>query len=596
MSYLERLFAAQHDPRLPDDESRDVNREVMHTFLSGLAGSDLVPQDEVLDWVARVQQQDAAFTKAVSLQSHWVPKAEVERAGGRKALLYINELGVVGPGMPERWAEKPQGGGLEFLRYLANNLDVHGAIVFTRQHQVGSFARPYREDDNNPLGYRWVRRDGERLTKDDVKETVRLDQILQNSGTEFDPVARRYQYRRKTFQGFLAALVADTLTADACPIEVERSVRGEVLGWYNVPFDTIRLAHEDGYEGDDRIIALQLAPTERLPIIGFEPTELIYEVRNPRSALEYHDYGQAELEHFVRAATSYLNTFTFNAANLDRNSIPRGFLTVFGDYGPRQLTAFKSQWNSLVRGAAKRWSLPVLVSRNRQEGGAQWTAVDTSTTEMFMTKWLVFLVSLLCALFGMDPVEVNMEAFTSKVSSLSGKDTAEKLQSSKDRGFIPLMIWLESLLNEHLIGRITRKYRLTWVGLFPADEDRKFERQKLACTVDEFRAIDGEERHPDPDIGKAPVNSALLSIYTQKVLAAQQGVGPGTGDDDGEAFGLPPSERPLLPRSGAPSPRGRTVDRVGSGAETNNAATPMAKGRLVVEIRELHDEDLHGHA
>jgi len=62
---------------------------------------------------------------------------------------------------------------------------------------------------------------------------------------------------------------------------------------------------------------------------------------------------------------------------------------------------------------------------------------------MFMAKWLVFIASIVCAMGGCAPDELNLESFTSKTSSLSGTSTAEKLQSSRDRSFIPQMQWLE---------------------------------------------------------------------------------------------------------------------------------------------------------
>jgi hypothetical protein len=235
---------------------------------------------------------------------------------------------------------------------------------------------------------------------------------------------------------------------------------------------------------------------------------------------------------------------------------------------------------------------------------------------------LIFLASVLCALYGMDPVELNLEAFSSKVSSLSGKDTAEKLQSSKDRGFIPLMHWLENFINEHLIRNFTQRYQLTWVGLFPADEDRKAARQDKVLIVDEMRAIDGEEPHRDPDIGAAPVNPTLMSLHVMKVQQRLQqeqmaaaGGAPGGGDDDAH-FGLPGSEQPLLPSGlragtrptpGVPPAGGQTARPPASAAtnvgergaqrhERGPGASAMAKAaavpKLRVEIRELQPGDV----
>jgi hypothetical protein len=588
-----------------DDERRDATRQLVSLIQTGLGRSDYATSDEsrsFLDfWSSRPTVHEGGFTKAVTLHSVAAPLADTHR-GGHQSVLYVNQLGVLGLGQTERYAEKPMGGGFEFLRYMMDHLDVGNMIRLCRQRQVGSFIRPYREDDNNPLGYRWVRRDGERLTPADEKTVRRLDDVLQSCGTELDPVRRGWLMRRRALSGFVNTLIADTLTADACPIEVVTGTNGRPAGWYNIPFDTVRLAHEDGYEGDDRIVAVQLQPNERIPFLGFEASEMVYEVRNPRSLLEYHDYGQSELEHCIRAATAYLNTCTFNSAAVDRNSIPRGFLTLYGKFDLQQQQAFKQQWNELMRGATKRWHMPVMVAESKQEGGAAWTAVDSVNQEMFMIKWVILQIALLCSAFGIDPTELNMESFSSKVSSLSGSDTSEKLQSSRDRGLIPLMIWLENLLNEQIIRRLNPKYRITWVGLFPDDEVRKHERQKLVCTVNELRAIDGEEEHKDPTIGDAPVNVSLMGLYQQRLAMQQQdaaGFG-GDGSEDGGAYGLPDSERPYglpSPQADAPAMRPGAPGAAAARAVSNqpekpgSAAAPppfgKSRGRLVVTIREL---------
>jgi len=52
--------------------------------------------------------------------------------------------------------------------------------------------------------------------------------------------------------------VWDTLSADACPIEMVQTANGQLSGYYNLDFETIRLTIESGYEGDDEIRAVQL--------------------------------------------------------------------------------------------------------------------------------------------------------------------------------------------------------------------------------------------------------------------------------------------------------------------------------------------------
>lgn len=564
-----------------------MNAQLVNSFMRGLSSSDLIPADEVRHWMTELRQDQESFQKAITLQTYSRELAELHSGPGKlRSILYVNELGVVGRGA-EPWMEKPGNAtGFDFLSYMHEALDVHQAIVQTRVHQVVPFLRPYDENDDTPTGYRWVRRDGEKLTPQDRKEVARLDRILGSCGNVLDPAERQWDWRRRSFTAWGAAKIADSLVYDSCPDELALGNDGRLLGWRNIDPRSFRLAYQDGYQGDDSIVGIQMRPEDRQAWTGYTKDDLVFEVRNPRSSIHYGDYGRAELESLIRVGTAYVNSFAFNSANQDRNSMPRGFLTLYGRFDKRALNSFRTQWNDLLRGAAKRWSLPVLVSENRQEGGATYTPVDVSTTEMYLTKWMIFLISVACALHGMDPVEINMEAFTAKQSSLSGKDTAEKLQSSHDRGLIPLMLWFGNVLNEQFVARLTTKYRLTWCGLFPADEERLHEIRKLVCTVDEGRAIIGDDPHENPMLGGAPLNPSLMSLYVmeqqQKMMQQQQ---PGPGMQGGPDSGGGHLQDYYSTDAGEDG--GFGGGQAPSGGNAAMGAGPIAKSQLVVSIREV---------
>lgn len=612
MSYWEQLLTTHGRPDVPGDERRDVNQLLLKALWSGLDRRDFVDPEQIRAGINWINAQDAAVTKAVVLNparyqyAHPYP----ERREGHKSVLQVNDLAIMGPTGGHGWAEKPSmQSGFEFLRYFVESVDLLQAIILTLQRKAMRHFHRFDDHDGNPHGYTWARRDGEKLTKADKKEIEYFDQVLQNSGTEFDPVLRRWTYHRRTYAEFMQALVYDSLSADAGPIEIEPKVARSagIAGWYNLPYDTIRLAYEEGYRGNDAIVAVQVSLDEQAAILGYEADEILYEVRNPRSNALYCGYGQSENEVLVKAITSYLNTCTFNAAALDRNSIPRGFLTLFGDYQQGELDAFKANWNAMVRGAARRFALPVLVSKKKGEGGAQYTPVDAAGTEMFMTKWLSFLGSMGCAAHGITPDEINLESFSSKTSSLSGDGTGERLAASHDRSLIPILAFCKRVTNS-LVARFTEKYVITYVGLYPEDEQRKLERQKLALTVNEMRSLDAADPHPDPTIGEAPVNPTLMSLYMASKGIAQPGAegegGDPTGDggeedDDPYSSALPDSEAPLrYARGGAQRPAGQRPSGSGAPRPGGSASRPaFAKGgpdapRLIVEIRELPEE--HG--
>jgi len=202
-----------------------------------------------------------------------------------------------------------------------------------------------------------------------------------------------------------------------------RTAARKLSGWHSVPFDTVRLCAESGYDGRDEICAVQVY--DAVPRVAYTYQDILYEVRNPRSDLGAGGYGYSESESVVRAITAYVNAVTFNAAGIDRNAIPRGLITLFGKYDSDQLEAFKRQMKAMLTGASQRHTVPIIAAEEKGSGAA-WTPMDTFD-EMFFVRWMTFIISMICARFGIDPNEVNSDSFSVKGAQIGGeKKTPEQ--------------------------------------------------------------------------------------------------------------------------------------------------------------------------
>lgn len=512
MALIDRLIVDSINPLVPITEKRDINQELLTTFVHGMTAPDL---GFVQEAVHEVLYDSTMLQKAMRLEGYSYAGGSVKR-GGHTSILQVNEFGVVQGGGLSRWVERPSSGGFAFLRDVVHSVDIIKAIILTYQRKVSGFCQPASKE--NPLGFTWDRKDGEKITKQDKKEIQRLEDMLMNSGDEQDPRVRK-RMRRNDLTGFVTRLVWDSLAFDACPIETEMTTGGKLSGWYNIPAETIRLCTEEGYEGDDEITAVQIL--EGVPRVAYTYSDIIYEIRNPRTDLWVNGYGFAESEMIVRVLTAYLNSFNYNAAGLDRNAIPRGLLTLFGEYDMPELLAFKSQLRSMLHGASNRWVLPVLASRSK-EGGAAYVPIDTNYNEMYFAKWTTLLVSICCAVFTIDPQEIHFDSFSGHASSpLSGQDTAEKLSHSRNKGLIPLLQFLSRILNQWLIPLMTKKYILRFTGLIEKDPTQEHELFKLGAKIREVREMNGQEPWGDEMMDEAPANPALMSLYIQKLQQQQ---------------------------------------------------------------------------
>jgi hypothetical protein len=332
-----------------------------------------------------------------------------------------------------------------------------------------------------------------------------------NCGWEFKP-RRRKALKRDSFATFMAKVARDTLTLDSVGIETEWK-RDKALGmdgFYAVDGGSIRLCTEQGYEGDDEIFALQVVQGRISCAYGYD--DLIYEPRNPRTDVRVCGYGLSETELLIRVVTGFLNAMTLNIKGFDSNAIPKGMLHLTGNYAENDINAFKRYWNSMVKGVNNAWSLPVMVSKD-QESKASFEKFGVEFDEMYFAKWMTFLTSIICAIYGMSPSEINFDSFTGgSTSALSGSDTAEKLAASKDSGLRPVLSYFENLMTDYVVGDFSDKYVFRWTGLDPQDPKTKQETRILISTLNEVRA---EEGKPPIDglMGDAPLNQTLLQVY-----------------------------------------------------------------------------------
>lgn len=497
--------------------------------------SDLIPAADlapVIDFI-NGQFEDAAMMAKASARVIQFPGRErpVPKQGMKS--VYLDHLQIVPSG--EYW-EKPSQLGFGALRAMVEQTPVLNAVVLTRIRQVSRFCQP--SEDGGP-GFEIRHIDRKHQVNETEEAAMReLTRFFQNCGWEAKPRVRR-RFKRDSFPGFMAKLVRDSLTMDACPIETEwkRDKRLGLDGLYAVDGETIRLCSEDGYQGDDEIFALQVVQGRIASAYTYD--DLIYEVRNPRTDVRLAGYGLGETELLVRVVTGFLNAMSYNIAGFDQNAIPKGLLHLSGDYSEADLVAFKRYWNAMVKGVNNAWALPVMVSKD-QESKAAFERFGVEFNEMYFAKWMTFLTSLICAIYSMSPDEISFESFSSQKSSLSGNDTEEKLANSKDKGLRPLLSFFEGTFTDFVVSEFSDRYCFRFTGLDPENEDREWEAKKLILTVDELRAEKGYDPHPDEKLGGAPLNPSLVGPWLQLNQPPQGGdFGP---EGDGQDFGQPGDE------------------------------------------------------
>jgi hypothetical protein len=553
------------DPRAPKDERVDALGELQKAHAPKSLADMLLPSAEikpVIDFILNdLEQQD--LNK--SLASNVVPfpsKNAKEKQRGMQSVR-LDDLQITH--MAEYW-EKPSAFSFASMREMVAQTPILNAIVLTRVRQVQRFCNINESGEGPGFTIRHVDKDHQATPPE--KESMRLlGKFMANCGWEFRPRERKKLYR-DAFPQFMAKLVRDSLTMDSAPVETEmrRNKDLGIDGFYSVDGETIRLCTEQGYDGDDEIFAVQVVQGRISAAYNFD--QLIYEPRNPVSSVLAAGYGLAEPELLIRVVTGFLNALTYNIKGFDQNSIPKGVLHLAGDYDANDLSAFRRFWNAQVRGINNAWTMPVMVSKDA-ESKAQFETFGEQFNEMHFSKWMTFLASIACAIYGMSPAEINFDSFTGgNTSALAGSDTEEKLAASKDSGLRPVLSYFQNQFTDYVISSFSDKYCFRWTGLDDEDAEKREERARLVLTVDEVRAQEGYDKYPG-DFGGAPLNPALVSVWSQMQQAAQQpqedfgddgsgsGAAPGgpkggPQGESGQPGGVPPGGQPGAPGGASP--------------------------------------------
>lgn len=441
--------------------------------------------------------------------------------------VFLDDFQIVTQG---NYWDRPGLLGFDSMRAMIDQTPILNSIILTRIRQVSRFCRPQLNATDTGFTIGHIDRKVE-LNDEQQKSVQLLQGFMTNCGWETDP-RRRKRLKRDSLTQFMAKSVRDTLTMDSAPIETEfKRARDLGLdGFYAVDGATIRLCSEQGYEGDDEVFALQVIQGNIRTAYTYD--DLVYEVRNPRTDVTACGYGYSEAEMLVRIVTYLLNTMTYNGSFFDKNAIPRGMLNLVGNYSPEDLAAFKRYWNAMCRGTGNVHNMPIMVAKDG-ESKSEFVEIGGQLSEMAFGKWMTFLTSIACAVYGAAPEDISMESYSEGKSSLSGSDTAEKLVSSNDKGLRPLLGYYEGVFSDFILQPFSPEYSFRFVGLDGDDSQKRFERSKLTLTWNEARGIDGYDPIPGP-LGDMPLNQTFIAPWQ-----AVTGIGQPEPEDD---FGDPDAE------------------------------------------------------
>jgi hypothetical protein len=254
-------------------------------------------------------------------------------------------------------------------------------------------------------------------------------------------------------------------------------------------------------------------------IRAYRYKELAFCIANPRTDIRSNGYGYAETEQLINVITSQLWAEEYNKNFFKQGAAPKGLLNIRGDnIAPEQLEAFKRQWIANVAGAENAWKTPILQSEE-----VQYLNMQTSNLDMEYSRWLEYLIKLICAVFLIAPEEIGFYLSPGGMQQPNFDTNNEwKLKASKDRGLRPLLRFYADALNRNIIDKIDDRFYLDFVGLDELTEKERIELRQSQVqyfrTVNEIRADEDLPALDDGDIILNPVFLQKIQLdHTWKV-------------------------------------------------------------------------------
>lgn len=458
--------------------------------------------------------------------------------------------------------ERPSAITYATLSAMVWKVPIINAIVQTRINQLSSFATPQRTRFDTGFRVR-LRNQEAKPTKQDKLFMDRMERMLITTGASEDPRGR------DSFETFLRKLARDSLVYDQTCFEIVPGRDGRPAEWYAVDAATIRLA--DTYrlypdDDPDRIKTVQIY--DQVVIAEFAEKELAFGVRNPRSDIRAQGYGTSELEMLISTVTHILWGLNYNANFFAQGSVSKGLLNLKGAIPEKQLRAFRRQWYQMISGVENAWRTPIVNAED-----IQWINMHASNRDMEFSAWIDFLIKVTCAVYQMDPIEVNFKYGSAGQRAMFGAADRAKLVESKDKGLKPVLRHFSRLIDKYIVWPINPEFMLEFVGLesqTPKEvADLNTQRVRTIYTIDEIRAENDLPPLPD-GLGAVILdpNWMLARKTLEDQRAAQEAAQQAQAMAAAGVPGLEQSGQPPMP-GGAPS---------GLGGAPSGGAPPGGEG------------------
>jgi hypothetical protein len=390
------------------------------------------------------------------------------------------------------------------LRRVTGKLPLINGIINARIDQVLPFTKFATEKGDRGFKFEIEDRTDEFRGSDiDDAEVLQLATFLEQTGFHYD------SDREDDLADYVSMMIRDIYEIDQIATEVQKNRLGEVVSFWALDGATIfRVSDEARFKRGIRFVQM----IEEKIYEEYTNEDLIFDYKYKRTDMKHRGYGYSPVEQCIDIITTLLFGYNYIRDQLIKDKMPKGFISVMGDIGTSEMDAIRNYWYAAMSGAGAKWTIPILPS-GKDGVGMDFKNLGQNNRDMEYHKTMMFVSSLVAAVFGMDLAELGIK--TDDSTALIGENLEPRIQHSKDRGLTSMLSFIEQHINK-VIRKSTQKYRFRFVGIEREDQQKKAEiRNKQIVgwkSIDEIREED-ELKPFDEDWSKMPLNPQAVQIF-----------------------------------------------------------------------------------
>jgi len=487
------------------------------------------------------------------------------------------------------WKEKSSMVGPGVLKNMARKDSIITSIINTRIAQAEPFCKPQKdryssgwkvvskvpvdiseedklklanpelsEEEKTALHFELEKKRA-KLKAEEAEDLAKIEKFILHCGMPAEETDT--SYKRWDFDKFVKAVIWDRLVYNYGAVELVPTRSGDKLHhFYPVSAGTIKYVSERSAEMQLKNLSQFMDEGSRAEkhfdkkkpfryvqvvrgkiVAAFTEDDLIFEPATPTVDPDDNGYSPGELELLLQVVTAHLYAEAHNRNFFTQGIGTKGILHIKGDNISRgQLEGFKRQWFSQLTNSRNAFRPPIIGMADE----VKWVSLAQSNREMEFEQWMHYLIRVACAIYQIDPAEINFDISKGNSSALQESSNEEKLKNSRDKGLQPLLNYIENMINRHILRywdkELADKYEFKFVGFNAESREQEMKRleteTKVWKTLNEARVEMGAGPLPNGDI---VLNATFTQYLAQKEAkdTAEQAMQDQAGEQNSEAPG-----------------------------------------------------------